>query len=108
MPKYVYPAIFTPIRSRMYKVRFPDFDKCTTFGNDIRDAVDMASAVLTLYLSERENGNKSFPKPSIPPDLKLRPDELLANIEADTAEHPCNLARRRVNSHKMLIPPIRD
>ena len=64
MKKYVYPAIFTPEESGKYSVFFPDIEGCSTFGNDLSDAIEMAEDSLSLMLYDMEEDNEKIPIPT--------------------------------------------
>ena len=104
MAKYVYPAIFTPEENGMFSVSFPDLENCFTCGNDLADALEMASDVLALCLCELEDEHEPVPKPSIPTEITLEAGELVSFVLADTTAYRAKLARRRVHSHRTRIP----
>ena len=72
--KYVYPAYFYPQSNGAIVVDFPDLG-CTTQGNDLTNAIYMASDCAAGWIIEElEHGGK-LPKPSKVKDLKPDEDE---------------------------------
>lgn len=70
---FAYPACFYP-EEEGYSVIVPDFNAATQ-GDDVKDAIYMAEDLIAgLILSAIEDG-KSFPKPSIPSNAMLEPNE---------------------------------
>lgn len=63
--KLIYPAIFTPCEEKNgYTVEVPDLPGCVTEGNNLIDAIEMATdAACGWILDELEDGNE-FPHPS--------------------------------------------
>lgn len=62
--KLLYPAIFTPDSEGGFTVAFPDLPGCFTEGDDLIEAIEMATdAASGWILGEIEEG-KSYPAPS--------------------------------------------
>lgn len=59
----IYPAVFEkdPVG---YGIYFPDVEGATTQGNDLADALEMASDVLGIQLAWNVENNVSLPKPT--------------------------------------------
>lgn len=88
--KYVYPAIFTPNELGGYSVEFPDFPVGGTDGDNLEDAIYMASEFLELAIEgETELGHK-LPKSST--DLKVGKDQKVLYLAVDA------------NSEDALVP----
>jgi len=58
-----YVAVFNK-EKRGISVTFPDFPGCTTFGEDMDEAVDQAHEALALYIEFFLEENKTLPEPS--------------------------------------------
>ena len=83
--KYVYPAIFTEEQDGMYSVNFPDFESCYTSGENLAEAVEMASDVLALTLYDMEECSEAIPAPSKIHSIKT--DNIVSLIACDTMEY---------------------
>ncbi len=79
--KYVYPAIFTKDEDKI-GVSIPDLPGCYTFGDNMADAIDMASDAIAMVLVSLEDEKKSIPTPSEPSSLKS--DGIISLVVADT------------------------
>ena len=77
--RYMYPAVFTENELGGYSVCFVDFDNGYTCGDDMEDAVAMASEVLWLLIDDCLQLDKPLPKPTYPPDH----EGLLVVVSAD-------------------------
>lgn len=100
MYKYVFPAILTPCEdgSTGYYVNFPDLEHCFTDGNDLADAVYMASDVLPLALTSMEDNGETIPEPTPIDKVEHMPDQIVTLIYADTIEH-----RKKFNNKSMNV-----
>ena len=103
MPKYVYPAVFTPEDGGMFSVNFPDIENCFTCGNDLAEAIEMASDVLALCLCELEDEGRYIPRPSDPKELRIVSGELVSLILADTTVYRRKLERQRRVRHTQRV-----
>lgn len=59
-----YPALFYKDPEGGYFIHFPDFENSATQGNDISDAMFMASDWLGLVVSDNLEDGEKLPKPS--------------------------------------------
>lgn len=73
-----YVAVFNK-EKRGFSVTFPDFPGCTTFGEDMDEAVDQAHEALALYIDFFLEENKTLPEPS-------EKKKILASIDKDNAK----------------------
>lgn len=90
MPKYVYPAIFTPEENGSYSVRFPDLVNCFSGGSSIMEAMEMAKDALCLTLYDMEQAGEAIPKASSIQAAQRELDdseEFATLIECDTVEY---------------------
>ncbi|MDR0910652.1 MAG: type II toxin-antitoxin system HicB family antitoxin [Spirochaetaceae bacterium] len=94
--KYVYPACFYPEDDGRYSVEFADFD-LATFGNDLGDAVYMASDALSgRILSMLEDGEKL---PSASDPITIHPDDkhaFVSLIATDVKEAEVDILNKPV------------
>ena len=86
MAKYIYPAIFTK-EGDFYTVRFPDLESCYTQGDNLQDALEMASDVLCLTLYNLEEEQKPIPTASDIAAVKAGKDEFVSLVPCDTLEY---------------------
>lgn len=80
--KHLYYAIFTPDHGG-YAVDFPDLEGAFTCGDNMSDALYMASDLLEGWLLVAEDEKDPIPRPSQPDELEHEADELLIPIEVD-------------------------
>ncbi|MCL6576904.1 type II toxin-antitoxin system HicB family antitoxin [Kyrpidia sp.] len=74
MPKYVYPAIFDPNELGGYTVIFPDLPGCVTEGDNLEEALKMASEAIAIHLYGMEQDGDEIPTPSNPAEVQI-PDD---------------------------------
>lgn len=84
--RYSYPAVFTK-EEKGYSVIFPDLEGCYTCGDDMNDALYMASDVLAFTLFDYEKSGKAIPSPSSYTDIKVSENEFVNYIACDTIEY---------------------
>jgi predicted RNase H-like HicB family nuclease len=87
MAEYMFPAVFSRDDSGAYNVEFPDLEGCYTFGQNISDAMDMASDALCFYLYEAEESETDIP---LPTDIETIPCEngmFTSLVKVDTMEY---------------------
>lgn len=82
---YFYPAIFTyDENDKCYIVDFIDLNGCSTFGNTIDEAYEMAQDALGLYLSDLED----IPTPTIPyNNIELKQNQFISLVEINLIEY---------------------
>lgn len=68
-----YVALFTK-EKRGFGVSFPDFPGCTTFGENLDEAVDQAHEALALYLEYFLEEGNALPEPSVKKTLMALPE----------------------------------
>ncbi len=74
MAKYVYPAIFVPEENGMYSVFFPNIEGCTTCGNDLSHAIEMAAeddAFVTYIPADTFEYRKKFYNQAVKKTLSI-------------------------------------
>ena len=76
--KLIYPAIFSPCMEKEgYTVEVPDLPGCVTEGDDLADAIEMATdAASGWILGELEDGN-NIPSPSQRKDIQTDDDSFI-------------------------------
>jgi predicted RNase H-like HicB family nuclease len=87
MPKYVYPAVFTPEDGGQYSVNFPDLQNCFTSGENLSDAIDMAQDVLCLMLYDAEESGAEIPAASDISKISAPAGCFASLIACDTLEY---------------------
>ena len=86
----VYPAKFTLEDDGAYIVDFIDFEGCSTFGDNINYAFEMAKEALGLYLEDF----KTFPSPTLDfSNIVLKNNEFISLVDIDIYEY-----RKKFNS----------
>lgn len=93
--KYVFPAIFVEDEGSI-AVEFPDLKNCFTQGENMVDALEMASDVLSAKLVFMEDNRETIPAPTPIDQLSLEHGEYSTLVMADT------LAYRKANSTKSV------
>ncbi|MDE6036620.1 MAG: type II toxin-antitoxin system HicB family antitoxin [Ruminococcus sp.] len=88
MPKYVYPAIFTPEPNGLFSVDFPDVSGCYTSGESLIDAMEMAEDVLAMMLCFMEQKGESIPSATPIKDITTTGDSFATLIICDTTDYP--------------------
>ncbi|MBQ6737840.1 MAG: type II toxin-antitoxin system HicB family antitoxin [Synergistaceae bacterium] len=81
--KYIYPAIFSFYDNNEIGITFPDLPGCVSCGDDIPDAMHMATDALGLHLLGMEDDGDEIPAPSDVFEIKkqLKPNQILTLIE---------------------------
>ena len=85
--KYIYPALFSPESDGGYSVSFPDIEGCFTCGDTLQDSIEMAQDALNLMLVELEDSHLPIQSPSSINNIKIKNDEFLTLIQADTMKY---------------------
>jgi predicted RNase H-like HicB family nuclease len=57
-----------------FSVTFPDFPDCTSFGEDLDEAVDNAHEALAMFVEDRLQGGELMPTPSKKKVLLAQPE----------------------------------
>lgn len=57
-----------------FGVEFPDFPACTTFGENLDEAVDQAHEALALYIEFYQEDGNVLPKPTSKKELLAKPE----------------------------------
>lgn len=82
--KYIYPAKFI-IQENGYTVDFLDFN-CTTEGDNLEEAIEMAKEAMGFYLEDLSNID--IPNPTLSfNNIKLEKNEFISLIELDIDEY---------------------
>ncbi len=68
--KYVYPAVFEPVKEGGYIVNVPDIPNCYTSGKDMAQAIEMAQDAATMLLVDFEDDERPIPAPSKLEDIQ--------------------------------------
>ena len=84
--KYAYPAIFTKEESG-YSVTFPDISGCSTCGDTLPDAMEMAEDALSLMLYDYEEDGDEIPAPSDIRSIQAEEGAIVSLVRCDTVEY---------------------
>lgn len=87
MARYVYPAIFTQEENGQYSVVFPDLKNCFTQGEDMADALEMASDALCIMLYDYEENEKAIPSASDIKKIETDVNSVVSLVACDTVEY---------------------
>lgn len=84
MGKHAYIAIFAKEDNGLYSVTFPDLPSAITQGDDITEALFMASDVLNLVITNAEQNGEPLPLPTKYETIKHEKNELLQYVICET------------------------
>ena len=104
MDRYVFPAIFEPCEEGGYLVTFPDLPGCITEGDDVSQALAMATDAMELFLFNAEEGDGPIPTPSDPAFLRAPEGGFVSLVEAWMPPVRYEMATRSVK--KTLTIPV--
>lgn len=99
--KLIYPAIFSPCMEKEgYTVEVPDLPGCVTEGDDLADAIEMATdAASGWILGELEDGN-NIPSPSPRKDIQTDDDSfvnmLVLDMDAYSEKYGSKAVRKNI------------
>lgn len=90
--KYIYPACFYPEGNGQFSVIFPDLGGIATYGNNLEDAISMATDLLCTWVLECKKDKEQLPEPSNIKEVEIESEGAFANlivadIEAYTAKN---------------------
>lgn len=102
--KLIYPAIFSPCMEKEgYTVEVPDLPGCVTEGDDLADAIEMATdAASGWILGELEDGN-NIPSPSQRKDIQTDDDSFINMLVLDMDAYSEKYGRKAVRKN-ITIP----
>lgn len=103
MATYIYPAIFTEENHGAYSVRFPDVDGALTCGEDLQDALFMASDALSLMMIGIEDEHQQIPSLSDIKSIPTNPNEFCTLISCDTDRYR-RLLRNKAVRKTLSVP----
>ena len=107
--KLIYPAIFSPCMEKEgYTVEVPDLPGCVTEGDDLADAIEMATdAASGWILGELEDGN-NIPSPSQRKDIQTDDDSfinmLVLDMDAYSEKYGSKAVRKNITIPAWLNP----
>ncbi len=79
--KFVYPAIIRKNDAGKFQAFFPDLDGCSSQGDTLNDALDLASEALYDWLyAELTEENGQLPHISEASDMELLEGDIVRNI----------------------------
>lgn len=97
--KYVYPAIFKEEDGSIL-VDVPDLRHIHTFGEDLAEAIFMATDAISIWLDDAERSGIPIPKPTPIEDIDSDADALVSMVACDTDRY------RRETSTKSVIKSV--
>lgn len=98
--KTVYPAVLRPEPEGGYTVLYPDLDGCISYGEDLKDALEMAQEALGLYLVSLEERKIDIPAASDVRTIKADNNSIVTPIMVEV-----NKYRRNKTVNKTLTLP---
>lgn len=78
-----YPAIITKLADNDYNIRFVDFDSIVTYGESMKDAINMAEDSLSLELLDLHSDNIKFPKATNLSQIHIEENQTLIFVTAN-------------------------
>ena len=78
--KYVYPACFYPEEKGQFSVVFPDLGGIATYGNNIEDAISMATDLLCTWVLECKKDKEPLPDPSNIREVEIDSEGAFTNL----------------------------
>jgi len=78
--RYVYPACFYPEDNGQFSVIFPDLDGIATYGNNLEDAIRMATDLLCTWILECKKDKIELPQPSNIKEVQTDDERMFANL----------------------------
>lgn len=101
---YAYPAVFEEEDGGLYSVVFPDIEGCFTCGNDLTDAIHMATDALALmiYTNFEETGIDA-PKATPIDKVKHKKNAFVSYVLCDTKEYRKKFGKKAVKK-TLTIP----
>lgn len=82
--RFYYPGYFEPNELGGYSVWFPGFPECHTDGDDLDDAVNMATEALELVIESYIENGRVLPDPSHGARAPEGVRELLVSVDVDS------------------------
>jgi predicted RNase H-like HicB family nuclease len=84
--KFVYPAIFHK-EDKSYWVEFPDLEGCQTYGDNLPQAIELASEALGLYLASRLDNGLKINNPSDIMSIEKDADSFVSYVASDASKY---------------------
>ncbi|MCL1874253.1 MAG: type II toxin-antitoxin system HicB family antitoxin [Clostridiales bacterium] len=98
--KTVYPAVLRPEPEGGYTILYPDLDGCISYGEDLKEALEMSQEALGLYLVSLEERKIDVPAASDVKAIKADEDSIVTPIMIEV-----NKYRRNKTVNKTLTLP---
>lgn len=83
MNKLFYPVVFHIADEGGFWVSFPDFPEVLTQGESMEEAYAMATEALGLCIADLEEAQEALPVPSLPTEVEVEGEAVLAILEFD-------------------------
>lgn len=84
MQNLTYLAVFEPSTDGTYSIYFPDLPGCVSVGDNLEDALRMASEAASLHVYSLECDNEEIPTPS----MSLSKEDTEGNVIMPVTIHP--------------------
>lgn len=101
--KLVYPACFYTEENGQYSVVFPDLNNIATYGNDLSDAIDMATDLASGWLLSMVEEKRVLPTPSNIKEVTPENGGFVSLITLDLTEYEKNNGLKAVKK-TLTIP----
>jgi predicted RNase H-like HicB family nuclease len=98
--KTIYPAVLRPEPEGGYTVLYPDLEGCISYGEDLKNALEMAQEALGLYLVSLEERKIDIPAASDVRTIKSDNNSIVTPIMIEV-----NKYRRNKTVNKTLTLP---
>lgn len=105
--KLVYPAIFEVGDDHGYAVEFPDLPGCVTCGDDLADAIYMATDAASGWILTSLEDGEEVPKASGIADIKAPEDGFVSLIVLDMDSYAEKYGKKAVKK-TLTIPAWMD
>jgi len=76
---FIYPAIFHK-EDNSYWVEFPDLEGCQTFGETLKETVELAQEAMAAYIETLLEQGKELPSPSEIKDISIEKDSFVSLV----------------------------
>ena len=101
---YAYPAIFEAEEKGLYSVCFPDLEGCYTCGDNVTDAIWMASDALALWIyTTYEEEGIAVPQPTPIDKIKHNKNAFVSYVLCDTKAYRKKFGKKAVKK-TLTIP----
>lgn len=97
-----YVAVITPVSSKRFECRIPDFPGCITSGRTLEEAGEMIEDAANLWAYGTESDGREVPLPSSYNSIEHQPSDLLQIVRVDTEAYQRQNNNRAVRKNVSL------